>query len=398
MEGSEHPVDYGTGLVRCLENDVVAILEQGASTRVALARVLGVSRPVLGRALADLLAEGFVRTCRDRGETDTRPRGRGRPVERLSLDPGRVYAIGVDVSRCRAVGVLQNRAGRVVARVRVGHEGFSEWDEPLHDVLAGLEDEACQGGLDLEHVAEVGVGLPVPVDLAARAGQGSLPPLMAQEREELARRYGATVIIGNTAHMAALGEARWGAGAHAPSQFYLRLAAGVSGAVIVADTLTGGSNGYAGEVGHVRVPGSRAACQCGKRGCLETVASVPAVLAHAGSTDLADLRRALDAGDRRATTAVQEAATAVALVCASVVLALNPALVVLGGDLMHMVPEIVDLVASQTEQEIPPALHMAVPVRPARLGDDAGALGAIAAVDSLRAALRATRILAPEAL
>ena len=168
--------------------------------------------------------------------------------------------------------------------------------------------------------------------------------------------------------------------------------------MVVADKLTGGGNGYAGEIGHVQVPGALTPCQCGKNGCLETVASVPAVLAAAGVASVDALQQALKDRDPVARQVLEDMCEAVTLVCVPVVLALNPDLVVLGGELVRAVPEIVGLVASRTQQEIPPVLRSGVAVAAARLGDDGGARGAIAAVGSYRAARRATQILAKDML
>ena len=81
--------------------------------------------------------------------------------------------------------------------------------------------------------------------------------------------------------------------AGAPEQIYVHLGGGVGACVIVADRIGGGSTGYAGELGHITVPGGTRLCQCGKVGCLETLASAPAVTEIAGVADLEELRRML---------------------------------------------------------------------------------------------------------
>ena len=126
------------------------------------------------------------------------------------------------------------------------------------------------------------------------------------------------------------------------------------------------------------------------------VASVPAVCTAAGVSGLDALRTRLDAGDARATSAVEEAARAVGLVCATVVLVLSPRLVVVGGELTAHVPEILPLMRDVLRAELIPTLDWSVDVVAAELDATDAARGAAAAALSYRASQRAARLLSQD--
>lgn len=361
---------------------VVELLQSGPASRHALCTRLGVSRPVLGRALAPLLLDGTV-LARSAG-ADV-PRRRGRPAEVLSLAGDVAYAIGLDVSRSRASGVVLDRLGEVMARSVIPVTQVADPLRPLARLCQELDGEVRRRGLRTAYLAQIGVGLPVPVGHETWRRRHEEGSLVNQIHRLLSGHWSAPVLVDSSVRVAALGEARWGAGRHAPSQLYVRVSTGVGGCVAVSNTLTDGDTGYAGELGHVRVPGHDAPCQCGKRGCLETVASVPAVCAASGATDLPRLVGALEDPDHpghgRALRAVEEAAGATGQVCATIVLALSPSMVVLGGEL-GILPAFTDAVRRHLEAELVPGLGWRVDVVPAALQDEACARGAAAAAAS----------------
>ena len=232
---------------------VVELLQSGPASRHALCTRLGVSRPVLGRALAPLLLDGTV-LARSAG-ADV-PRRRGRPVEVLSLAGDVAYAIGLDVSRSRASGVVLDRLGEVMARSVIPVTQVADPLRPLARLCQELDGEVRRRGLRTAYLAQIGVGLPVPVGHETWRRRHEEGSLVNQIHRLLSGHWSAPVLVDSSVRVAALGEARWGAGRHAPSQLYVRVSTGVGGCVAVSNTLTDGDTGYAGELGHVRVPGT----------------------------------------------------------------------------------------------------------------------------------------------
>ncbi|WCC79890.1 ROK family transcriptional regulator [Cutibacterium equinum] len=218
-----------------LEQRIIAALSTGSYTRAELCDVLDISRPVLGRALDGLRAQGVVDHL-----VDPHPHGRGRPVERLTLRAGVVAVLGFDISRSRALAVAVDHQGSRVAEVSHGREPSEEWEDDLAELVKALATVMSDGGLETDYVTAIGVGLPVPV------GRGDV---YASKVASLTRRWwDAPVIVDNTIRMAALREARDGAGSGVAEQFYVHLGWGVGGTVIVADHVRDGATGYAGEL------------------------------------------------------------------------------------------------------------------------------------------------------
>ncbi|MSS44531.1 ROK family transcriptional regulator [Cutibacterium sp. WCA-380-WT-3A] len=346
-----------------LEQRIIGALSTGSYTRAELCDVLDVSRPVLGRALDALRAQAVVDYL-----PDPHPHGRGRPVEKLALRPGVVAVLGLDISRSQALAVALDHQGCCVAQVSRNRDAAGQWEEDLASLGESLATEMVHCGLETDYVTAIGVGLPVPV------GRGDA---YASKVVSLTKRWwNAPVIVDNTIRMAALREARDGAGGGAAEQFYVHLGWGVGGSVIVADHVRDGATGYAGELGHARVPGSDRRCYCGKTGCLETVASIPAVCRAADVDDLDALAEALARGESKARSALRSAAESIACVSAAAVLLMSPSRIVVGGELTHACPRIVDDLQEALTAELIPGVPWDIEVVPAILDDDGRAMGA----------------------
>lgn len=146
-----------------------------------------------------------------------------------------------------------------------------------------------------------------------------------------------------------------------------------------------GSSGLAGELGHVTVEPAGRPCRCGKRGCLETVASVPAILAACWEfglplENLGDLADAVARAHPVADRVLREAAGALGRVVGAATMTLNPSKVVIGGEITQLAPVIVEQVAATLAADLFPTAPAGPAVEAARLSDDDGALGALAAV------------------
>ena len=311
----------------------------------------------------------------------SRREGRGRPVEQLGLSERIACAVGLDVSRSSASGIILDRKGEVLASV-LTPLSFDGWRQPLDELCRALKDRADDDGVDMSYVSRIGVGLPVPVGQGTGPGTALGEDLFSTVEQIVAPYWSGSLLVDNTIRMTALAEARWGAGQGAPEQIYVHLGGGVGACVIVADRIGGGSTGYAGELGHITVPGGTRLCQCGKVGCLETLASAPAVTEIAGVADLEELRRMLDVHAPGAVSALAEASQAVAQACAMAVLLMSPSRIVLGGELVLACPELVSQIAGDIAGRLVPGTSWGVEVVAARLDGLGRAKGAAAAADS----------------
>ncbi|MCP9966518.1 ROK family protein [Actinomadura madurae] len=205
----------------------------------------------------------------------------------------------------------------------------------------------------------------------------------AAAQAAFAKRFGAPVIVDNNTRLAALAEVVFG---HGPVDdlLYLRISDGVGGGLVVGGRLVTGSSGLAGELGHITADPDGLDCRCGKRGCVETLASVPAILRTCREQglpvqDLGGLAAAVERGDPVADRVLRAAGTAVGRVLGEASLILNPADVVIGGEITRVAPALLEQAAATVAAGHFPGAPRPV-VRRAGLSDDDGALGALAAL------------------
>ena len=220
-----------------LEERIVQVLASGPATRGELCDRLDVSRTVLGRALTELRQDGAVRVVAYRSRSE----GRGRPVEQLGLAERIACAVGLDVSRTSASGIILDRKGEVLASV-LTPLSFDGWREPLDELCQALKKAADDAGVDMSYVSRIGVGLPVPVGQGTGPGTALGEDLFSSVEQIVSPYWSGSLLVDNTIRMTALAEARWGAGQGAPEQIYVHLGGGVGACVIVADRIGGQVN------------------------------------------------------------------------------------------------------------------------------------------------------------
>lgn len=369
---------------RTHEERVLATLRAGgALSRADLARRVGLSRTTLSEITARLLQRGALVVV----DTDAGTRvGSGRPAERLALDPGAGQYLGVDFGHRRVHVAVADASHEIVAS---GVQPYDDepWPARLDLAFALVDRLTREHGLHLGALQAVGIGVPGPHTGAAGGSRVAWNRHATPDgvEESFAERFGTPVVIDNNTRLAALAEAV--SLPDGPSDLvYVRLSDGVGGGLVVAGRLVRGARGFSGELGHVTADPVGAPCRCGKRGCLETVASVPAVLAAcrcrgAAVRDLDDLAAAVEKRDPVVDAVLREAGTALGRVLGAAAMVLDPVDVVVGGEIAHVAPVIVEQAAATLRYELSSVpTETSHVVSASRLGDRGGALGALAAV------------------
>ena len=180
----------------------------------------------------------------------------------------------------------------------------------------------------------------------------------------------------NDANAALLGEAWVGGLRGTRAALLLTLGTGVGGGILLDGRLWTGATGAAGELGHLAVRPDGPKCGCGSSGCLEMYASGPAIAKAAGAPDAKEAERRARAGDARARAAFDAAADALGIVIAGLLNAFNPEALAIGGGMAPtfdlLAPRIEALIAARTFKLAREGLRIV----PAKLGKNAGLLGA----------------------
>lgn len=362
---------------RTLHQDAVmrVLASAGASSRRDLQEATGLSRSTISTLVAQLLESGAIETC------PAQANGRGRPVQLVRLPAPQLRTwLGIEFSHGRMYAVLVRGADTVAARTAVTYAPGTSWDERFAQAEPALEEMIGDHRVD-----GIGIGFPSSAvlrgaDLISRGQDGALE-LVRQAARTAARRYSVPVSVDNNVRLAGLAEMTWQAPAQAADQVYVRISDGIGAALLTGGRLVTGASGFGGEIGHLTVEAEGQRCRCGKRGCLETVASADAVIrrARAGGLEadsLDTLAAAYRAGQRPALEAVAQAGRALGQVLGHVCVLLDPARVVLTGTLLEVVPHLADTIREEISLLLLPVNHDVPLTTVARLGEEAGALGA----------------------
>ncbi|TDC87098.1 ROK family transcriptional regulator [Saccharopolyspora aridisoli] len=354
-----------------------------AESRAELVKHTGLARSTVNSHLDALIAAGVVA---ERGALSGG--GRGRPAHRLAIAPraGVVLAADVGAHSTRLAvadlgqGLLAEE--QVALDLSVGPEdALDVLAEHLRDLLRGTEVAA-------DEVKALVMGLPGPVD--PRMGMPVRPPIMPgwdgfPVGDTMADRFACTASVDNDVNLMALGEARALPAEESPLLF-LKIGTGIGGGIVSATgELHRGSDGAAGDIGHIRVPGADdVICQCGNVGCVEALASADAVLrglrAESGGPEtIEDLAQLLRDGDALAVRRIRAAAATIGEVVAMLVHFYNPKRIVLGGLITSVGDDLLAGIRSVVYRRALPLATRHLSLANSALGRSAGLAGAVVA-------------------
>jgi glucokinase len=307
-------------------------------------------------------------------------------------------AIGIDLGGTKVAGVVTDADGRVLGREeRPTPEDAEGIMEAIHGTVGALLGRGEPTG--------VGVGAAGLVDFGSGtlAFAPNLPLRRVPIRDLVAERSGLPCVVDNDANAAAWAEYRLGAGRRSRHMLLVTVGTGIGGGIVWDDSLYRGAHGFAAEIGHVIVEPNGPPCGCGNLGCWEQVASGRALdrlgreeaarhpegavahLAGGGTVTGMHVTDAARAGDAASLRIVEEVGRRLGQGLAGLVNILDPDLIVIGGG----VAEEGELLLGPARRAMGEAVEAPedrpdVPLVPAALGNDAGAIGAgILALDML---------------
>lgn len=365
-----------------------ALADRGVASRSELSELIGLGRSSIAEVLTALVEKGTVAV-----EGHQKRDGRGRPTELLRLDREAVSAVGIDLAHGWVHLAALNVLGEPVAtggRTIGVTETWQSRTEVADNILTGLTLTTGQ----LRPLRGVAVGLFGPVSIADQWMTDSAGVIDPQARsrhsqepwfgyiESLADRFCAPIMVDNTTRFAAYAEhlaQLSDSGSQGPT-LHVRCFQGVGGAVVSTDGVVRGSSGLSGEIGHLTIDPEGLACRCGRRGCLETVASTPAILARCRERgedviSIEDLQAALRCGSDTAGQVLREAGEAIGTALLSSSILLDPASIILSGDIIQLDDTVLTTARAAYARGLGNRFT-SVPITPGALGHSAAAHGA----------------------
>lgn len=302
------------------------------------------------------------------------------------------YAVGIDLGGTFMKGAVVSDEGVIAVKDEIATKA----ENGPHDVLLRMEafvrDLAQRAGLTVSQLEGVGLGIPGFIDDATGVAVEvvNMGWRDVSVRPVLAEHLAIPVFMDNDANVAALGEAWVGAGRGQTSALCVTLGTGVGGGIVLDGRVLRGANTMAGEIGHIVMEPDGAQCNCGNRGCLETISSATGVvrlarqaIADGAKTSLedagftaADVFAAAAQGDEAAARALAHAIETLGRGLAVGANLLNPQVIVVGGGMSKAGDALFRPLGEAFSHYVLPRVAEAVVLEPAVLGNEAGVVGA----------------------
>ncbi len=366
-------------------------------SRVELAKVSGMSTAAMSGTVHALIKKNLI------VEVQQASAGLGRRRIALSIRPNLAYLLGVDLGTYHLRVVVADMTGKIVYSRELKTEMASGRQEVLVRTFAAMREAILESGLDPRSIRGIGMGHSGVIDVEKGLVLSFPRPGQMQQWKDvplqkmLEDEFGIPCLLEDSARAVATAEKHFGAGEHLKDFLYIDVGMGIGAAIFIDGLLYRGSNGSAGEVGHITVEENGPLCFCGNRGCLEALASCTAIIdnvknaIHKGVTteisemaggDLNDISmeiiaEAAEKNDSLGYRALNDAATRIGVAAADLVNLLNPSALILGGGLFRAAPAFLmdhlkRTIRQRALEESGHDVHLMV----SKLGSEAGALGA----------------------
>ena len=311
------------------------------------------------------------------------------------------YWLGFDLGGTKMMATVFDKDFNIVAYRRKKTKDAKGAKGVLARIVETVEEALQAAHIDHKRLGAIGIGSPGWLDLdrgvilqTPNLGLRNVPL-----KKELTKDFGCPVVVANDVDAGTYGEYRFGAGQGVRCLLGVFPGTGIGGGLVYEGKLFRGRIGSCLEIGHIHMQPKGRLCGCGRRGCLETVASRLAISAEAGAaayrgeaphllelagTDVAAIRSgalvsAIKAGDHVIEEIVTHSAKDLGIAIGSVVNLLAPDMVVLGGGLVEAMPGLyVQQVRAAIKRQALRPYTKSLKVVVAKLGDDAVVMGAAA--------------------
>ena len=312
--------------------------------------------------------------------------------------------IGIDLGGTSIKFAILTQEGQIQEKWSIKTNILDEGSHIVDDMIESILHRLDLLQLTAEHFLGIGMGSPGVVDREKGTVIGAYNlnwKTMQPVKEKIEKATGIPFFIDNDANVAALGERWMGAGENQPDVVFMTLGTGVGGGIVAEGKLLHGVAGAAGELGHITVDFDQPIpCTCGKKGCLETVASATGIVnltrryadEYAGD---AELKKLIDNGEEVTAKTVFDLAKEedelalivyrnfsryLGIASANIGSILNPSTIVIGGGVSAAGPFLLEGIQKVYDENTFPQVRTSTKLALATLGNDAGVIGAASLV------------------
>ena len=392
-ESSHTSLISGDGVL--LSTILSAVRRSGTTSRSDLVRDTG-----LGKALVAQYAEILVQRNIVVDEGVGASRG-GRRPRMLRFAPERGLIGAVDLGASSVDVAITDLGSRVLARRSENADVGEGPHAVLQNVVTILNDILSENNFSPANLWGIGMGVPGPVEFGT--GTPVSPPIMPgwdgfSVRRYLQGHFSCPVYVDNDVNVHALGEAAMGVSVGVSNSVFVKIGTGIGSGLIVQGKLYRGSQGCAGDIGHIQVDSPDAGhvtCRCGNVNCLEALAGGEALgrdaeeaarsgksarlaerLAQQGFLSAEDVGEMAEKGDAWSTEKIRQSGRIIGYTLAGLVNFLNPSLIVIGGGVANLGDSFLAAIREMVYRRSLPLATRLLRIERSSLGSQAGVIGA----------------------
>jgi len=324
--------------------------ERGALSRVELAEISQLDRKTITNIVNEMLDDRQI------VRQEMRQGSFGRPREMLARNADYGRSMGIDVGGTHITVAVLDFMGNLLSHVPLDLEDHGEPEGVLARCDDAVKTALAHAGLGMEHMEGIGVAFPGHID--PMTGRPALAESMPKWQnlsvpELFSRRYGKPVQAGDCSMLMAMAELWFGKGRDCKDFMVFDLGFGIGCGIVINGSIFAGCNGKAGEIGHTIVQVNGPTCKCGRRGCVEALASgwaiakrgqemiranpsgILAGLCQGGSgVSSREIAMAAAAGDEGCRGLLIQAGETIGIGVANAMSLFNPMRVIIGGRLI----------------------------------------------------------------
>lgn len=372
------------------------LYEQGAKTNNALFTALGISSPTCQALINELIAEGLIEK-KGKGASIG-----GRKPDLYALRNASYYVLSVDMERFRTKVAIYDNNNNNMTGVKVLSVAITKDLSAIAQLYDFVQQLLVSSTIDREKLVGIGISMPGLVD--GHAGNNYTYLITEEESQSLEQRleeeFGLPVFIQNDVKSATIAECRHGLARDKSDALVVLMDWGIGLGIVMDGKLRKGSKGFSGEIGHIPFVDDGALCYCGKRGCLETLASGIALARMAKEgiesgqysilNELSDQEidkiephvviNAANRGDQYAINILSKVGTNLGKGIATLIQLFNPEVIILSGKIaeakQYITIPIIQSINTYSMMEIREDTQIVL----SELGQDAGILGTVSMV------------------
>lgn len=365
--------------------------EHAPLSRMELAKSTRLNKAAISGMVRELIRVGLVY---ETGLVETEAAEVGRPAINLDINPDAGVIISVEIEVRQYTIVVTNFRAEIVSRYTAPLQPNATTEVVLAQMVTDIQNEIVKLPVST-FVFGLGIGIPGIVERPS--GRLVFAPNLGWRdvalQDYFAAAFDLPVYVDNEANLAALGESYFSNSHKEDVVVYIVGNEGIGGGVMINGRLMGGQSGFAGEIGHMTVQEDGTLCNCGNRGCWETLIGWDAIVQRIEQSkqqgleseltrtcSIEELVQAAIAGDEVATQVLEETGYWLGLGIASLINIFNPGRIILGGRFSRGYEQMAATISRVVEERSLGWPQRDCTIMPSTYGQDSCIMGGVATI------------------